>query len=266
MLLPAFLLLASCTLPDGCVNGVGPGCEHCLPGFSGAGCVACSPGTFKSAYGKSAACEACPPGTYQALEGQSSCVSCAQAECCPAGYGFFGETCVLCPAGTFSSAGASCLPCRDNAYSPAGASACTCAPGFYGREDCLPCTQCEVYASTCGGGLDDAVCLRCEPPTVLVNGACVCQAGTAAAGCAPCAANTFAASAGMLACEPCPSTAPYALPGAKGCSSSCADGYVLQWPGVCAACPSGMSSSSDRTRCLPSSSSSTVAESECVAS
>ena len=104
-------------------------CE-CNAGYynsSGPSCVACDPGSFKTAV-ENSACTECDAGDFLNAAGSMT------------------NLCEGCLANSFSLAGAgTCTSCHDNAESDAGSvteSACTCAPGYDGTTATGNCTAC----------------------------------------------------------------------------------------------------------------------------
>ena len=104
-------------------------CE-CNAGYytsTGPSCVACDPGSFKTAV-ENGACTKCDAGDFLDATGSIT------------------DLCEGCLANSYSLAGAgTCTPCHANAESDAGsvtASACTCAPGYNGTTTSGTCTPC----------------------------------------------------------------------------------------------------------------------------
>jgi hypothetical protein len=150
-----------------------PGSLHCLQCPSGTysnttaaasqnSCTRCPLGTFsgKSGASDASACSYCPPGTNSSLLGAMSCASCTagsyaeshgQTHCdlCPAGsYSIqqnasSRQSCITCPAGTFSKSGSIiCLRCLPGTSSAAGSGNCQpCVNGTYSDtgDECFKC-------------------------------------------------------------------------------------------------------------------------------
>lgn len=223
----------SCVCPTGAaLNATTDLCDFCAPGTRLVG----------------GRCERCAVGTHQAEWG--------------------GETCDVCPDGSFAGRGAAkCRVCR-NGTVPISESECgTCAAGetfVYpecvgcpagtfkkqrGLEGCLPCGR-GMYSM---GGM--ARCVKCGNGTGLMrDGGCrACSAGTfydeAAGGCRVCEAGSFAMGRHVRrSCFRCAGNA-YSAAGANRCVV-CPIGKALDRDGRCVVCGEGKRYERGSMRCV----------------
>lgn len=223
-----------CVHPEGAVPDAAGGACVCPPGteldYSGAACAPCHPGFYQPL--SAAACAPCPGYSTNSAWGASACDLCIE------GAGRLAAECAPCPPGFFVLAGEECAPCPAGAYAPYG-----------GATVCLRCSLSAVVAAT--------ECAPCVDGWVLEDGDCApCAPGTFSAGgvaCAACADDTYAAVAGLSACQLCPE---YTAAGRGAIACYCAAGTVSDYlnrrcvpcppgsaawrgGGVCDACPTG---------------------------
>lgn len=213
---------------------------QCEPGsvLSGAECVSCAAGTFKSfrdnstcslcpvgfiAEERAVNCTQCPHGTY-APQGSRRCLLCprgqyavspasACASCSPGKFiDSLGSACFDCGPGRISGTGAAqCEQCFAGSFAPPpGQASCSiCSPGTFSRAAAGVCLNCAdgFYNPQSG----QSVCKQCAYGQMSVSGASACSAcpagkysdGETFGLCRDCAAGTFAAP-GMSACTNCP--------------------------------------------------------------
>ena len=193
--------------------------------------TACKAGYYLA----SGACVACPPGTYKTAADASACLPCAAGTY--NGSAGRTSTCTNCSADYYSTAGASsCTACPSGSHSTAGSAACkVCTAASHCAKttgaNSMACSSNQCVASTCNKGY------------YLANGTCVaCPVGTyknqanAATSCTPCAAGTYSnQTARTSACTNC-SAGYYSTAGARSCTK----------------CPSGYSSSAGASYCKKS--------------
>jgi hypothetical protein len=124
---------------------------YCVPGYGGATCAQCAPGTYSSEGQDRDECVQCPEAGQTSIPGAPSEEYCG----CQPGQGSniddLNGDCASCPKGYWSSQGV-CKLCRDGRTSDVGATdpgQCWCRPGYYGAE-CLACPA----GSFCKGGKD----------------------------------------------------------------------------------------------------------------
>lgn len=159
---------------------------YCVPGYGGATCAQCLPGTFSDGQDRNE-CTPCPAPGQTSIPGAPSVDYCG----CMPGQGRnidddSSGDCAACPKGFWSSQGV-CKMCRDGRTSDVGATdpgQCWCRPGFYGTE-CLACAP----GSFCEGG-KDAPIESCGPHRYSIGQAkssseCFCVAGKQGGGLGP---------------------------------------------------------------------------------
>eukprot|EP00960_Hanusia_phi_P000268 7621-Hanusia_phi.AAC.1 len=105
-------------------------------------CQECAAGYYMDSYGLNTSCFICPSNTYQQYTASSFCTHCpnnmlspqgsnALTDCyCPPGSYFTGDSCVLCPHGTYKYGYNRNIQCIDT-YNP--------KTGSYDFKDCLSC-------------------------------------------------------------------------------------------------------------------------------
>ena len=117
---------AQSTLESACL------CNAGFYGSAGPSCVACDPGSFKTAV-ENAPCTECAAGHFLDATGSTT------------------DACEECPANEYSLAGAgTCTACHPNAESDAvseSEAACTCAPGYDGTSIADTCKACLAGTS-----------------------------------------------------------------------------------------------------------------------
>ena len=151
--------------PNTGAGGGGSGCQCAYGGTGGDGVLIIAYCAPGSyIYGDS--CVSCPAGTYTGTGGLTSCTP------CPAGT--IGTTsgataCTPCPAGTYSTYGAStCTSCRGGTYSTVpGTGECPlCPAGTFSNSGATSCTSCPAVAYYTPSG--SAAC-HCNPIQTSVN-------------------------------------------------------------------------------------------------
>ena len=237
----------------------------CRPGYFGSNntCSACPVNTFASAPGTGTAltrCIACAGTTdTQGVAGASSPQQCI----CPAGqYGNGGDTCTLCPAGSYKTAAgngnsSACILCPPGATTLGGTGSvtyddCLCAPGYYGSgATCLACPS-DTFKTDSGNGNATVVCTACAIGTTTggvtaasTSSSCLCPAGKYGSGnslCYVCPVDTYkatAANGATTVCNQCPTGS--TTNGQTGVTSVaqcvCNPGWYRAADGTCAACP-----------------------------
>lgn len=209
---------------------------------SGAQCVACAAGTYKTAPGFHA-CSACPALTTS-FEGAAEAADCL----CVPGFQNASEACAACAAGAYKEfiGNNSCVACPANANTSGVASAdlgdCLCQPGYKaatGDEACAPCPR-DTFTDEAGA----SACSPCplNSGTALpasTSAGCLCLAGytpATAGACTACAAGTYKPAMGMDTCSLCPDNmlSPSGATGLANCT--CNAGYEKTGPGACAPC------------------------------
>ena len=164
-------------------------------------CIPCPTGTYQSEIGASM-CTACGSGTYSVVVAATAHAQCAEClhgsaptstgsacECIPGFYpinGGGGDSCMACPAGTFTSAPgtASCANCPAGTFATESieASACAfCPAGTYSNETALwqaeSCIPCPVASTSQAGSVTEKKCL-CNAGFFGVDTVCTaCPAG-----------------------------------------------------------------------------------------
>ncbi len=179
----------------------------------------------------------CPAGTY--LSG-NSCLT------CPAGTysGVASTSCTNCPAGTYSGAGAgSCTNCPAGTYSGARASSCTnCEAGTYSGVRAASCTNCAAGTYS---GVKAASCTNCPAGTYSGAKAASCTncpagtySGAKAASCTNCAAGTYQPNPRSSSCLNC-TAGTYSGVKATSCTNCPAGTYSGAKAASCTNCPAG---------------------------
>lgn len=221
-------------------------CVACTSGkFSNASnrtCVSCALGSYASGSGATA-CTTCPIHSTTVSLGATSVDDCVCAEgfdgdggvcqACGPGTHDSGSGCVLCGVNTYSSGfGAiECTPCPVDSSSVVGSATlanCSCDAGFaWTGTACTPCSSGHVK-------LLPGNSLACQP----------CVAGTFAVNtttCLSCPVDTFQASTGADACEPCRASSASAAGSTSALDCLCLPGYAFvdAEVDVCEPCATG---------------------------
>ena len=156
------------------------------------------------------------------------------------------ESCLECPAGTWSPPGSpSCEMCPDLSHSNSESSSitdCKCNAGATGADGAT-CTACAAgkYKDVVGS----AACEGCPDFSQSLSGSddetdCKCNAGfTGDDGgtCSGCAEGTYKSAAGSVACTPCPSNAMSPVESTKHTDCECDAGYAGNNGEPCISCP-----------------------------
>ena len=170
----------------------------CNKGYtlSGADCVECAVGTYKSAQGDQS-CTSCP--THASTTGTGS-VDIEQCICGDGYYGELGGVCSSCPANWFCAGGKANL-CPYYTVSSTLSSAvtdCTCQPGYYSASGNAPCQLCPRN-SYCPGGSTITACPGGTPVSGFGSSSSS-DCGTGGGGGSGCASGTYSNGASCVAC------------------------------------------------------------------
>eukprot|EP01122_Echinamoeba_exundans_P014218 TRINITY_DN638_c0_g3_i1.p1 TRINITY_DN638_c0_g3~~TRINITY_DN638_c0_g3_i1.p1 ORF type:complete len:3128 (-),score=621.80 TRINITY_DN638_c0_g3_i1:85-9090(-) len=266
-------LCADC--PPGTVtNADKSACLQCAAGTYDNGanvCVVCTAGTTSIA--GSTSCSACPAGLYSNATTNGICTACpagqitpTQTGCqaCSAGYYQSGNLCLMCAAGTTSTAGStSCTACSSSTYSNSSTNGICqpCQAGYVPNAQSTSCVAC-----TAGTYQSGASCVNCAAGTSSGFAATTCTAcnngyySSALTNfiCQPCAAGLYSV-ANKSVCDVCP--AGYtSLAGTAGSAAACTacNSSTYSNPtltvGICSSCsagyiPLGASGGSGPTNC-----------------
>jgi hypothetical protein len=239
----------------------GGDCTQCVAGkfkeaSGSAACDDCAAGKYSSVTGRTTVCDNCLAGTYSTLTGQSSSATCQN---CVAGtYSTLtgqssSETCQNCLAGTYStltgqSSSATCQNCLAGKFS-----------ALTGQSSSGTCTDCSAgkFSAATGASIS-GTCQDCPAQSTSPAGSssvtsCQCNAGHSgvAGSCALCAAGTYKAVAGSVACVACVQ-AKYSAAGATMCTN-CPPGQMSYGTGnaQCELCPINTWKGSGYDSCIP---------------
>jgi len=200
----------------------------------------CPPGSYLQ---NSETCIPCPAGTFSSIENATTCTSCA-----PGSFSNSSSStaCYLCPSGTYSDdyGSTSCSLCSNGTFSSTGSINCTlCSAGTFASEDgSETCIGCSPgsYAPSSGS----SSCTKCSAGSYSSSNATVCLL---------CPRGTYSSSQGAGYCMPCPPGSVATLLGATSCQP-CSDGTASANATLCVPCTNG--ANQDHTECLPADSSS----------
>ena len=177
---------------------------------------------------------------------------------CSAGtYSFASTTCILCPAGTASSAvgatsNSTCAACPTGSYSQAaGSSACVdCGAGTYSaQQGATSSAACQVCPAGTYSAARSAQCTSCPAGTYSSAGSTQCTTCATgkyslanSANCTDCPAGTYGSSAGSGNCTACPAGYASSTTGATSnatCAMCTVGRYASAGSSSCAKCPYG---------------------------
>jgi len=234
---------------------IGSSCYPCIPGYycSSGTRTACKPGTYQN-LSSQASCKTCPSNQYQSSSGRSSCYK------CQSGYTHNSKhtACIkvnvgVCSQGTYKL-GSSCRTCPSGAFCTNGVKT-MCKPGTFqglsGQISCYPCGF-NYYQPSSG----QTSCRRCPSSqtnnpkhTSCIKKSVSCNIGYYASGttCLSCPAGYFCQNSKKTVC---PQGKFQPTTGQPSCLL-CYYGFYNNTTGrtFCTRCPTGTTSSADRTRC-----------------
>ena len=232
------------------------------------GMVICPAGTYSNA--GQASCSICT-GNKTSDTGSSSCtLDCANSSgvstwstsetctvaTCAAGYKKEGNSCVMCPAGTYSSAGStSCSSCAAGTYSGSGAASCTtCPSNTYSEAGAGSCSSCPAgmtggtnCSTTCAAGTylkaGEGSCSSCPAGKYCVGGTFNYNASSDQGITGNCNTNTYSTGGASAAtCTACPGsmTSTAGSTAKTSCKITCSAGnHLAKSASACSSCPAG---------------------------